>query len=953
MNRTSSLIWTYFFIGKTIFFPLSVAAEELSFNRQKEAQSTMSQHPHYILKKGDTLSSVVRDLNLDVADLFALNPEFAELHMWKEGAVLYLPTALPLPSLTSQGLLDIPTLAQTAPTAERITKELATQGYRLAKSFDTESKNSHSSEKEKSYWSSRVKQHFEQEAKAYTERFLGGKGSARMQVSLDNNFNLNGLELGVLASLYENEDTLVFSQVGAHRKNDRTIVNLGVGRREFNSEHMFGYNSFFDYDVTRSHRRLGAGIEYWQDHLKLGGNLYLPLSSWKDSPDFDFHEERPARGIDMRAQAYLPSLPQLSGKLSVERYWGEKVDLLGTQKNTHNPYAITAGVEYQPMPLIKFTADQTLVRGGQHDTQVGIGIEWRLGASLSQMMTNSDPDRSLQGMRYDQVERNNNIVLEYRDKAMLAATLSEISGHELQPLTLSVNVQSGDPLAEVIWFGDVLGTASGISQGSNTSLTLLSLPAASADSAKNIYPISVLIRDIKGREARADGVIKVIEDNNIVMNFALTVNGSSDAVTVATGQRYVLDMVVSDPRQTTLPVSASLFDVQTPELQYKVGFEGELSKYVVKDGDAFYLDLSSVTPNKTIEGTAVALFPSGFEIRSNKLTIQTEHAGTALVAPADVTATFGDAPVTAVTTGGNGGPLSYSSSNTAVVAVDNSGLLTFTGAGTATITVTETSANYAAQSTTFTVTVTKATATALVVPADVTATFGDAPVTAVTTGGNGGPLSYSSSNTAVVAVDNSGLLTFTGPGTATISVTEAASGNYASQSKTFTVTVNRAAGTALVAPADVTATFGDSPVTAAATGGNGGILTYSSSNTGVVTVNNSGLLTFTGAGTATITVTETSANYTAQKATFTVTVNRAAGTALVAPADVTVTLGAAQIVAVVTGGNGGTLTYSSSAASVVTVNNSGRMTFTGAGTATITVTEAASGNYASQSKTFR
>ncbi|MGR1225496.1 inverse autotransporter beta domain-containing protein, partial [Aeromonas veronii] len=330
----------------------------------------------------------------------------------------------------------------------------------------------------------------------------------------------------------------------------------------------------------------------------------------------------------------------------------------------------------------------------------------------------------------------------------------------------------------------------------------------------------------------------------------------------------------------------------------------------------------------------------------------TKATGTALVVPGDVIVTFGDAPVAAAT-GGNGGPLTYSSSNTSVVTVDNSGLLTFTGVGTATVTVTEAeTANLAGQSKTFIVTVRPASGSGLVVSANVTKTFGDAPVTAAATGGNGGTLSYRSSNTGVVTVDNSGLLTFTGAGTATITVTET-SANYTAQKATFTVTVNKAAGTALVAPADVTATLGDSPAAAAVTGGNGGLLSYRSSNAGVVTVDNSGLLTFTGAGTATITVTETSANYAAQSTTFTVTVNQAAGTALVAPADVTVNFGEAPVTAAATGGNGGTLSYSSSAASVVTVNSSGRMTFMGAGTATITVTEAASGNYASQSKTFR
>lgn len=68
--------------------------------------------------------------------------------------------------------------------------------------------------------------------------------------------------------------------------------------------------------ILPGHRRLGLGGEAWTDYLKFSGNYYHPLSDWKDSEDFDFYEERPARGWDIRAEAWLPSYPQLGAKLS-------------------------------------------------------------------------------------------------------------------------------------------------------------------------------------------------------------------------------------------------------------------------------------------------------------------------------------------------------------------------------------------------------------------------------------------------------------------------------------------------------------------------------------------------------------------------------------------------------------------------------------------------------------
>lgn len=49
--------------------------------------------------------------------------------------VLYLPDANLLPSLTEQGLLNIPTSERSAPLTESITKELNAQGGRLARAL--------------------------------------------------------------------------------------------------------------------------------------------------------------------------------------------------------------------------------------------------------------------------------------------------------------------------------------------------------------------------------------------------------------------------------------------------------------------------------------------------------------------------------------------------------------------------------------------------------------------------------------------------------------------------------------------------------------------------------------------------------------------------------------------------------------------------------------------------
>ncbi|MDE9590857.1 inverse autotransporter beta domain-containing protein, partial [Xenorhabdus bovienii] len=94
------------------------------------------------------------------------------------------------------------------------------------------------------------------------------------------------------------------------------------------------------------------GVEYWRDYLKLSANSYFRLSGWKDSPDFEDYQERPANGWDIRAEGYLPQYPQLGAKLAYEQYYGDQVALFGKENRQSQPHAFTAGLTYTPVPLI-------------------------------------------------------------------------------------------------------------------------------------------------------------------------------------------------------------------------------------------------------------------------------------------------------------------------------------------------------------------------------------------------------------------------------------------------------------------------------------------------------------------------------------------------------------------------------------------------------------------------
>lgn len=267
-------------------------------------------------------------------------------------------------------------------------------------------------------------------ADSEVQKWLSQFGTARVQLNVDENFSLKNSQLDLLLPLYEQKDSLFFTQGSYHRTDDRNQANLGFGYRWFADDWMLGGNTFLDYDLSRDHTRMGMGMEYWRDFLKLGVNGYQRLTSWKNSPDLDDYEERPANGWDVRAQAWLPALPQMGGKLVYEQYYGSEVGLFGKDNRQHNPHAVTAEINYTPVPLMTFSASQRQGESGKHDTRLGVDATYQFGVPWMQQI---DPNavaamRSLAGSRYDLVERNNNIILEYQKKEITLQTARLVTG---------------------------------------------------------------------------------------------------------------------------------------------------------------------------------------------------------------------------------------------------------------------------------------------------------------------------------------------------------------------------------------------------------------------------------------------------------------------------------------------------------------------------------------------
>ncbi|HHL9706633.1 TPA: inverse autotransporter adhesin IatC [Escherichia coli] len=354
-------------------------------------------------------------------------------------------------------------------------------------------------------------------ASAQATDWLSRWGTARVSLGVDEDFSLKSSSFEFLHPWYETPDNLVFSQHTLHRTDDRTQTNHGIGWRYFTSSWMSGVNMFIDHDLTRYHTRTGMGVEYWRDYLKLSGNGYLRLSNWRSAPELDNdYEARPANGWDLRAEGWLPAWPQLGGKLVYEQYYGDEVALFGKDERQNDPHAIIAGLSYTPVPLISFSAEQRQGKQGENDTRIGMELTLQPGHSLQKQLDPAEvaARRSLVGSRYDLVDRNNNIVLEYRKKELVRLTLTDpLKGKPGEVKSLVSSLQTKYALKGYDIEAASLQSAGGkvAVSGKDIQVTIPPYRFTAMPETDNTYPIAVTAEDSKGNFSRREESMVVVE----------------------------------------------------------------------------------------------------------------------------------------------------------------------------------------------------------------------------------------------------------------------------------------------------------------------------------------------------------------------------------------------------------------------------------------------------------
>ncbi|EDW1128743.1 hypothetical protein QG20_004555 [Salmonella enterica subsp. enterica] len=413
------------------------------------------------------------------------------------------------------------------------------------------------------------------------QSWLSHFGNARVQLNIDETLSLRDSSFDLLHPWWETPENMVFSQASLHRNDDRNQTNLGLGwrhwgkagplaRKPWRGDYMVGLNAFLDYDLSRDHARWGLGGEYWRNDFKLDANTYLRLTNWKDSPDLEDYEERPADGWDVRAQGWLPSYPQLGAKLSYEQYYGHDVGLFGYDHLQKDPHAFTAGLTWTPVPLLTFSAEQRQGKQGENDTRIGLDITLNPDLTWQQQ---TDPTavavmRSLAGSRHDFVERNNNIVLEYRKKEVIAIDLPErLEGKSGLAVPLNVTVSKAKyGLQNIVWDDASLLAAGGQLTCQTRTDCSVKMPAFHPD-GNNTWMISAVAHDRKGNVSKPAQTAVVVTGVGVSTTKSTLTPGVQNLLADGKSQTTITAVLKAEDGQpvTGLADQLSLSGVLTPD----------------------------------------------------------------------------------------------------------------------------------------------------------------------------------------------------------------------------------------------------------------------------------------------------------------------------------------------------------------------------------------------------
>ncbi|TJH51529.1 intimin type beta [Escherichia coli] len=555
---------------------------KLSSDSKLLTQNAAQDRLFYTLKTGETVANISKSQGISLSVIWSLNKHLysSESEMMKagHGQQIILPlkklsveySALPVlgsaPVVAAGGVAGhtnkmtkmSPDATKSNTTDDKALNYAAQQAASLGSQLQSRSLNG-------DYAKDTALGMASSQASSQLQAWLQHYGTAEVNLQSGNNFD--GSSLDFLLPFYDSENMLAFGQVGARYIDSRFTANLGAGQRFFLPENMLGYNVFIDQDFSGDNTRLGIGGEYWRDYFKSSVNGYFRMSGWHESYNKKDYDERPANGFDIRFNGYLPSYPALGAKLMYEQYYGDNVALFNSDKLQSNPGAATVGVNYTPIPLVTMGIDYRHGTGNENDLLYSMQFRYQFDKPWSQQIEPQYVNelRTLSGSRYDLVQRNNNIILEYKKQDILSLNIPhDINGTEHSTQKIQLIVKSKYGLDRIVWDDSALRSQGGQIQhgGSQSAQDYQAILPAYVQGGSNIYKVTARAYDRNGNSSNnVQLTITVLPNGQVVDQVGVTdftadkTSAKADGIEAIT---YTATVKKNGVAQANVPVTFSI-----------------------------------------------------------------------------------------------------------------------------------------------------------------------------------------------------------------------------------------------------------------------------------------------------------------------------------------------------------------------------------------------------------
>jgi hypothetical protein len=353
------------------------------------------------------------------------------------------------------------------------------------------------------------------------ESWLSPWGNASVSLQVNKEGKFNGSRGSWFIPWQDSPRRLTWSQLGLTRQDDGLVSNLGIGQRWDYEGWLLGYSTFYDSLLDENLQRAGLGAEAWGENLRFSANYYQPLDGWREQTST--RQQRMARGYDVTAEMRMPFYRQINTSVSVEHYFGDRVDLFDSGTGYHDPLAVKLGLNYTPVPLVTVTAQHKQGENGISRNKVGLNLSYRFGVPLKKQLSSAEvaESKALRGSRYDAPQRSNLPTFEYRQRKTLSVFLAT-PPWDLQPgetVALKLQVHSLYGVRRPIWQGDTraLSLTAGRDANGIDGWTIIMPAWDGREGATNRWRLSVIIEDNKGQRVSSNAITLALSEPLMAM----------------------------------------------------------------------------------------------------------------------------------------------------------------------------------------------------------------------------------------------------------------------------------------------------------------------------------------------------------------------------------------------------------------------------------------------------